>query len=61
MLFILGANWISAIKARTMGQEFFVDFEVIFVVCVSVVLVLGYLFYVRYPYDKELTKEDETK
>jgi len=44
-----------------MVQELFVDFEVIFVVCVSVVLVLGYLFYVRYPQDKELRKEDETK
>lgn len=36
-----------------MNQEFFVDFEVIFIVCVSVVLVLGYLFYVRYPCDRE--------
>ncbi|MFQ6052905.1 MAG: hypothetical protein ACE5OO_01565 [Candidatus Bathyarchaeia archaeon] len=31
----------------------FLEFEYIFTICVILVLALMYLFYVRYPYDKE--------
>jgi len=31
-------------------QRVFLDFEYVFTVCVAIILVLMYLFYVRYPY-----------
>lgn len=42
-----------------MDQRIFLDFEYVFVISVAIVLLLMYLFYVRYPYDAELKEMDE--
>ena len=36
-----------------MDQRIFLDFEYVFAISVAVVLLLMYLFYVKYPYDAE--------
>lgn len=42
-----------------MDQRIFLDFEYVLVISVAIVLLLMYLFYVRYPYDAELKGMDE--
>ncbi len=34
-------------------QQIFLDFEYVFAISVAIVLLLMYLFYVKYPYDAE--------
>lgn len=43
-----------------MEQRIFLDFEYIFGLCVVLVLLLIYLFYIKYPYDAE-RKEDKER
>ena len=42
-----------------MDQRIFLDFEYVFVISVAIVLLLMYLFYVRYPYDADQGKRGE--
>lgn len=42
-----------------MDQRIFLDFEYVFAVSVSLVLLLMYLFYVKYPYDSEQRMKSE--
>lgn len=42
---------------RVNQHQLFLDFEYVFGIAVALVLVLIYLFYVKYPYDKDLKQE----
>ena len=42
-----------------MDQQLFLDFEYVFAISVALILLLMYLFYVKYPYGSDQRKNDE--
>jgi hypothetical protein len=42
-----------------MDQQLFLDFEYVFAISIAIVLLIIYLFYVRYPYDADIGEKGE--
>ena len=46
-------------EAREVDQRLFLDFEYVFAISVAIVLLLIYLFYVKYPYNVDMGEKGE--